>query len=560
MSCKALRVLVVSGAVALVVATTASAAPMAASGEPGAGRPTARPAAVASLSGNSAPATGCLTPVVQAVRSDPQHATASARRSINGLLSDGPLPAERRASDLDATVVRYTVDRASFDRVDISDDNANGRPDAVDGALAGIARAQHLLVGQMELPSPGPIEVVLGHLGAGIEGIAVPPQGRWGRVQIWLDPSPRGGTAGVRRAAEHQFAHAVAALAGLDPAWGEAFAAWAGTSLEGGPDERVALAMNRRVASAGNGLVVDDLELSQGNALWFSFLEESFGSTAVKIAVEELGRGGSDQAALDSALRRATGDSLDQALREFQLWSYLVGSRDDKQHFSFGSKLAAADFASIIDALPALSVQGDPEIGPMGSAATLISPGEKSGGLALRFEGDAGGRWGADALIVHLDGSMHRAPLPLDQDGAADLTIPLQDTREVVLLVRNLEPEGRPSRRYTLAAHFEPAFPAEISGVRAVADGVGRAIVSWSTGTEQSVLGFNVLRSRGEGGRATRVNPVWIPAVGDARAAAAYSFLDVGLEPGVDYRYRVEAVTPEGLSSRSDEVRISPAP
>lgn len=559
MAFNAPRVLAVGGAFAICVATASSAAP-AASPESGAAKSGARPAAVASLSGSSAPATGCLTPVVQAVRSDPQHATASARRSVNGLLSDGPLPAERRASDVDGTVVRYTLDRASFDRVDLGDENANGRPDVVDGALVGIARAQHLLVGQMELPSPGPVEVVLGHLGGGVEGIAIPSQGRWGRVQIWLDPSPRGGAAGVRRAAEHQFAHAVASLAGLDPAWGEAFASWVGTSLEGGPDERGALAMSRRIASAGGGLVVDDPDQSQGNALWFSFLEESFGSTAVKLAVEELGRGGSDQAALDSALRRATGDSLDQALRDYQLWSYLVGSRDDKQHFSFGSKLAAAEFDSIIDALPALSVQGDPEIGPMGGAATLLSPGEKSGGLALRFEGDPGGRWGADALIVHSDGSMHRATLPLDQDGAADLTIPLQDTREVVLLVRNLEPEGRPERRYTLAAHFEPTFPAEISAVRAVADGPGRAIVSWSTETEQSVLGFNVLRLKGEGGRASRVNPVWIPAVGDARAAAAYSFLDVGLEPGVDYRYRVEAVTPEGLSSRSDEVRISPAP
>ena len=50
---------------------------------------------------------------------------------------------------------RFTADRSAFDRVDVMDDNGNGRPDVVDEALSGIARAQRLLVGQLELPNPG---------------------------------------------------------------------------------------------------------------------------------------------------------------------------------------------------------------------------------------------------------------------------------------------------------------------------------------------------------------------------------------------------------------------
>jgi hypothetical protein len=523
-------------------------------------RPASRLLAVTTLSGGGSLNAPCLTPIVQSVRSDPRKATAAARRSISGLSADSPLFAERKAVDVDGNVIRFTVERGSFDRVDPSDDNANGRPDVVDAALSGLARAQRLLVGQLELPSPGPVEIVLGRLGAGVEGISVPGSGRTNHSQIWLDPGARGGAAGVRRAAEHQYAHAIAAIAGLDPGWGEAFAAWTALALDGASDDRLLGSVAHRFSGSGAGLVADDLDLASGNAAWFAFLQEAYGPTAVKIAAEELGRGGSDQTALDRALRRVTGDALDQALRDYQIWSLLVGSRDDGRHFSFASKLPAPEFASTVESLPALSVQADPEIGPMGSAVTLIRPGEHAGGISVRFEGDLTARWAADVLLVRTDGGMHRVPIALDADDAGDLTVPLQDVREVLLLVRNLDPEGHAARRYTWGAQFEPGYPVEIGALRAEPSRDGGVLVSWDTGRERGLLGFNVLRSRGENGPASRVNPVWIPAVGDTVAPAAYAFLDASAEKGIAYRYRVEAVTPEGLTSRSDTVAVSPAP
>jgi hypothetical protein len=85
-------------------------------------------------------------------------------------------------------------------------------------------------------------------------------------------------------------------------------------------------------------------------------------------------------------------------------------------------------------------------------------------------------------------------------------------------------------------------------------------LVSWETATERGLLGFNVLRSRSDRGDATRVNPVWIPSVGESSGPAAYSFFDAGAEPGVSYRYRIEAITLEGLASRSEAVVLAPAP
>jgi hypothetical protein len=523
-------------------------------------RPASRMVAVTTLSGGGALNVPCLTPVVQSVRSDPQSATVAARRSVAGLAVDLGLVGERRAADLDGNVVRFTTDRGSFDRIDIADDNGNGRPDVVDAALSGLSRAQRLLVGQLELPNPGPVDVILGRLGAGVDSLSVPSSGRWTHTQIWLDPGAKSGATGVRRAAEHQYAHAVALAAGLDPAWGEAFASWAASALDGTADDRWIASVSHRLASSEAGLVATDLELASGNAAWFAFLQEAYGPTAVKLAVEELGRGGSDQAALDRAMRRATGASVDEAIRDYQLWSLLVGPRDDGRHFSFASKLAPPEFASVADALPVLSVQADPEVGPMGSASVLVRPGERSGGMTVRFEGDIAARWAADLLLVRTDGGMQRVAVSLDSDDSGEVTIPLQGVREAFLLVRNLDPEGRPARRYTWGAQWEPGYPVEIGGFTAEPNHGGGVVLAWDTGGERNLLGFNVLRSRSDDGPSIRVNPVWIPAVGDGTRPASYSFIDTTAERGIAYRYRIEAVTPEGLASRSEAVALSPAP
>jgi hypothetical protein len=521
----------------------------------------ARLQAIAALSATASVSTPCLTPLVQSIRSERQRGTAAVRRSLAALANDPALPAERLAFVGDSITARFTTDRNAFDRVEIVDDNANGRPDAVDEALSGLARAQHLLVGQLELPNPGSIEIVLGHLGSNVEGLSIPFSGRQARTHIWLEPGGGGLATTVRRAAEHQYAHAVATAAGLDPAWGEAFAQWTAIALEGSPDDRTLAFLASRFAAQGTGLVAQDLDLAIGNAAWFAFLSESYGLTAVKLAVEELGRGGSDQAALDRAMRRATGDTVDEALREFHVWSLLVGPRDDGRHFSFAARLPGPNFVASLEALPALSVQADPEIGPMGQAAVLMRPGERTGGLAIRFEGDRAARWAADLLVVRNDGELHRVPLALDAEDAGETLVPLQDVREVLLLVRNLDAEGRPARRYSWAAQLEPGYPAEFGAVHADPAGKdGGALVSWETSSERGLLGFNVLRARSDRSDATRVNPVWIPPLGESSGPASYSFFDATAEPGVGYRYRVEAVTLEGLASRSEAVALAPAP
>ena len=506
--------------------------------------------AVATLSGNAGIPVVCLTPWTQpAGRGE---APLAVRRALAQLSAETTLSGERKIVERDVTV-RFAADRGSPDRLDASDENANGRPDAIDAALAGVTRAQRTLSGGLELPLPG-IEIVLARLGSGVEGVTLPA--RDGRVTIWIDPSGRT-PAAIRRIAEHQTAHALTASLGLAATWSEAFATWASGSLEGGPDDRGTLVLAQRLARLAEGLDRDDPTAAGGNAAWFSFLDESYGRTAVKLAVEELAGGGSTRAALDRALRRAGVSSFEDAFRDFHLWSVFTGPRNDGRHFSFAARVPAPTFAGVAETLPALSIQADPEIAPLGAASVLLSPNERSGGLAVRFEGDPTTRWSADVLLVRSNGTMHRLPISLDEDDAGELTVPLQDLREAILLVRNLDEDGRTPRKYTWSAFVEPGYPAEIVRLAAESAGVrGGTIVSWETSGERGVLGFNVVRSRPGDAAGVQVNPVWIPAIGDPAGTAAYSFLDTGARAGVAYEYRVEAVTPEGLTSRSDAVAV----
>lgn len=537
---------------ALLAALAAAAAAHAA--EP---FPTARPAnrfqAVAAVSGGAESGIGCLTPLLAEIRQQPALAPAAGRRALALLLADRPLQGETRWTAPDGTVFRYTLDRSVFDRVDVADGDPDGVPALVRAAAAGVADASELLVRRLEFPSPGPVEVVLARLGSGVEGARLPGHGGRGSILL-LENAPSLGAEGVRRAAAHQYAHAVAAAlgSGLPSNWGEALAGWVSLRLDGsaGPGRPLA-AVADRFARLREGLDADDLGLAAGDAAFFEFLHEAYGPTALRIVVDEISSGAPRAAALDRGLRRSIGVSFDAAFRDFQLWTLFTGDRADRRHFSFAAALPSPRFAARADGLPALSVLSDPAVSPLGAAAVAISPRDGTGGMTLRFEGEFGARWAAD-LLLSKEGSLQRVPLSVSAEGRGEVSVPLEGVREAVLLVRRLDDADPTPRRYTWSAFRDAAYPVEFGSVTAEPDASGALQVSWDTGSESGVLGFNVYRYREGSAERQRVNPVWVPAVGDRSAPASYRFVDAEADLSAAYVYRIEAVTPEGLTTLSD--------
>jgi len=457
-------------------------------------------------------------------------------------------------------LVRYTSDATSVDRIDPTDADGDGSPDVAQAVLRGLSEARALFVDRLELPAPPGLEVYLVRLGHGLGGYTVPPAPRVGNARLVLEAHPAGGPDAARRAAIRQYAQAVALATGLQfPAgWSEALGVWAGLAIDGTPEQRSRNLLSERLARMGSGLLADSLELSAGNALWLVFLEEAYGPTSVRLAVEELARGGSISTALDNAVRRVSSDDLTAALREFHVWTVLVGEWSDGHHFSFAADLAGPRFASEVDGLPALSVQADPALAALGTAQVRLRPATADGGLRVHFDGDFSASWGVDLLLVQRDGSKRRLAVPLD-DGRAETTVPLDGVVEAWLLIRNLGGEARTLRRYTYSAHHETGFPYELTSLAATRTDSG-ILVAWETDAETHLFGFNVVRRRETAGTDVTVNPVWIPALGRPTEATSYRFLDRSAEPGVHYLYRIEGITLDGLTSPSAAVPTGPAP
>jgi hypothetical protein len=234
-----------------------------------------------------------------------------------------------------------------------------------------------------------------------------------------------------------------------------------------------------------------------------------------------------------------------------------VGERSDGHHFPFAGHLEDLSFASTMEGLPALVVRANPALAPLGATQFRLLPGTEAGGMSLRFEGDFSARWEADLLLIDRQGGpIRRLPLSISADGGGSCVVPLGGFEEALLLVRALDSDDDGPHRFTLATHHEPRFPFEISALSAEpVDPPGSGVlVFWETSSEQHLLGFNLLREREDGGQAVVVNPVWVPALGDETLSTSYHFLDRSARAGVVYRYRVEGITADGLSSLSDSV------
>jgi len=523
-------------------------------------RPATRAAAVALVAGETPAPLGCLTPQVQGLSVSRLGASPAARRALTMLQRRSYSGAERHVLAADGTRVGYTDSPSAFDRVAPADLDGNGTPDHVQHVLEGLGQARSLLVDRLQLPAPVGVEVLLLELGPDLEGYLV---AREHGTTIVLDGWPGTDAEAVRSAAAHQYAHAVAHSAGphMPREWGEALATWTTIELDGGPDGVVAALLSTRLERMGAGLLSRDLELAAGNAIWFAFLNEAYGPAAVSVTAQELARGGSTGVALDRAMRRVSDDGLNAAFREFQLWSVLVGPRSDRHHFSFSGRLDGPFFTSTADGLPALSVQTDPSVAPWGATQIRIAPDAEDGGLGLRFEGEIGARWEADLLLVDATGTMRRLALDLSAEGWAEITVPLDQVAEALLLVRNVGSEDGAAHRYTYAVHRDRGYPLEIAAFEARQQGE-TVDVYWESRAERELIGFNILRVREDGGAEEVVNPVWIPALGEGAEPTYYQYADRDTEPGVAYVYRIQAITTHGLTSLSDpvSVRLPPTP
>src|SRR5262245_2494502 len=189
-------------------------------------RPSTRAQAVSTMTGGGRLPVSCLSPMFQSLLEEPGAANPAAGRAMGLLQLATRVPSERRVVEPDGTTIRYTIQRGSFDRLDASDENGDGRPDFVEAVLDGLGEARRVL-GDLGLPAPDPVEVLLVKLGSHIDGYTIPAGGVDGRPLLVLDVTSID-APGARKVAAHQYAHAFSTFmgGGIGPEWGEALATW----------------------------------------------------------------------------------------------------------------------------------------------------------------------------------------------------------------------------------------------------------------------------------------------------------------------------------------------
>lgn len=525
-----------------------------------ASRPANRLQALAALGGGVHAPDHCLTLRIQAAASATGGAGAASRRALAILRRDATLPAEQRRVDGRGNVIRYTLDRASLDRLEPSTASETAPP-AVLAAIEALDETRALLVESLDLPDPGPLDLLLVHLGPGSHGAFLAPDGDDRRGTIWIEAAGNADRDEIRADVAHQFAHAVAARIGLGPAWSEALAGWAALRLGGVGAARAEAAVSTRLGRLADGIPTEDARLALGNASWLAWLHEAKGATALRVALVELAASRSFPVATERALRRVDGTGLADGIRDFHLWSVLAGSWDDGRHFPFAARLDDPAFAAEFEGLPALSIQSSEPLAGGGAAHARVRPDRTDGGVTVRFEGEFGGLWECDLLLRGAGGDLHRLAVQLDAEGRGQVTVPAGSARDLVILARNVDDPSAPPRRYSWTAFRDAEYPVRFLAVEAAAvvEPHGAVAVRWETASERGLVGFHVLRAAA-GGEFRIVHPIWVPAVGTATEGALYEFLDLDATPGLAHRYRVDAITEEGLTSRSATVSASPAP
>lgn len=85
----------------------------------------------------------------------------------------------------------------------------------------------------------------------------------------------------------------------------------------------------------------------------------------------------------------------------------------------------------------------------------------------------------------------------------------------------------------------------------------GKVALRWQTGSELTVLGFNVWRSTEKKGIYRKVNPQLVPAAGIGQLTGAkYKYRDLTVRRGKKYFYKIEIVTTSGPSEWSPRTKL----
>ncbi len=355
----------------------------------------------------------------------------------------------------------------------------------------------------------------------------------------------------------HQIAHLLQLELTSDesPWWYEAHAVWAEDPRGFGAGARAGAVASYLNASSG-GFEPRAIEAWEGSFLWPHYLLGSGAPSVLGMAWEEMASlpGNNTRQAMDSALARTRGTTLEEEVRAFRIWNVFLGEMDDGAHYPFAGDLQAA--SSELTRRDAGGWSGRGPMAVLGGEVLQLTADPAPGGWRMHFEGDPRVRW--DVSLVTLPSWLGGRPgLAVMEvvDGLGSAAIPWQDLSGVFAVVQNLGSEKEGASSFSLQASYDELVPFDLMSFSAGVEGGGTVALRWHTEREIDLLGWRLYRSRAAFSGFEPINALLIPSVGGPDETA-YMFLDEPPVTGRKYYYLLEGVTELGFRETSYPVGV----
>jgi hypothetical protein len=266
--------------------------------------------------------------------------------------------------------------------------------------------------------------------------------------------------------------------------------------------------------------------------------------------------GNNSLTALDTVLRLTDLTPLDEAWRNFTVWSAYPGT--DLRPAAVAPGLARSlppttAVATITQVPAAATTVAGLTLEPLGHAVLRLQDLDGIGAVSVELQAEPGAEPSADVLVrwPYVEAGWLAVPFRFE-DGVARLGIPLEPGTEVAVVFRDHRREGEP-----LAVNWQvdadPGFPFELSFLAAEASPAGIDL-TWGSESERGLFGWLVYRSTDRRGPFLPVGSIPFPALGEASGPLSYRFADATVQPGRLYYYLVEGLTLDGLARRSPVV------
>jgi hypothetical protein len=191
--------------------------------------------------------------------------------------------------------------------------------------------------------------------------------------------------------------------------------------------------------------------------IWNMYLSTDFGNDIIRDIWERCITGSAINE-IDNALK-ARGSSRDKEFKEFSVWNYITGARNDGLHFPDASNYPLIKLMRTHSTYPVNGNTSSMTPDNLSSNYIQFNPTGNPVDLNIKFNGQTSYLWALKALGVKINGTYSYAEfeIPLDDTGYGEGSIPNLENYNYVILIPSVLSTSGTNLNFTYSAWLTPA-------------------------------------------------------------------------------------------------------